>query len=206
MTVDGVKPSDESGGTSSTLLASVKAKDQEAWRRLVYLYSPLVYRWCCQAGLQDTDASDIGQEVFRAVAAAIGRFHHDRDRGSFRGWLRTITRNKLRDIARRQPPGGRGRGGSDAQDQLQEIAAQSTDESDGPVSQDEDLLVLRRAAELVLNECEDTTRHAFWRIVIDGQAPADVASDLGLTVNAVYLIKSRLLRRIRDEFGELVDV
>jgi RNA polymerase sigma-70 factor (ECF subfamily) len=187
-------------------LARVKAQEQEAWRRLVYLYSPLVYRWCRHAGLQDTDAADVGQEVFRAVARAIGRFHHDRDRGSFRGWLRTITRNKLRDGGRRQPPGGRGRGGSDAQDKLQEVAASDPPGSDADAAQHQDLLVLRRAADLILGDCEDTTRRAFWRVVIDGQAPAYVAADLGLSVNAVYLIKSRLLRRIRDEFAELVDV
>jgi RNA polymerase sigma-70 factor, ECF subfamily len=206
MTVQAVKPSEDSSSTSSTLLARIRANDKEAWGRLVHLYGPLVFRWCRQAGLQETDAADIGQEVFRAVARRIGDFHHDRERGSFRGWLRTITRNKLRDLARRQPPGGRGIGGSDGQGQIQRLVAPVSADSGEEVDQAEDLIVLRRAVELVLDDCEAATRQAFWRVVVDGQTPADVASDLGLSINSVYLIKSRLLRRIRDAFAELEDL
>src|SRR5262245_29431146 len=67
-----------SASTSSTLLERVRAQDQEAWQRLVHLYSPLVYGWCRRSGLQDADAADVGQEVFRDVAGAIAGFRRDR--------------------------------------------------------------------------------------------------------------------------------
>jgi RNA polymerase sigma-70 factor (ECF subfamily) len=201
MTGPNVPPGVTSDRTSSTLLVRIRAQDPEAWGKLVHLYGPLVYRWCRQAGLQETDAADVGQEVFRAVARAIGGFRHDRAGDSFRGWLRTITRNKLRDFARRQPPGGRGAGGSDAQGRLQALAEP---DAGSAADRDERLTVLRGAVELVLDGCGETTRRAFWRTVVDGEAPADVAADLGLTANAVYLIRSRLLRRIRDEFADVL--
>jgi RNA polymerase sigma-70 factor (ECF subfamily) len=205
MTGPSVSSNSEPNPTSSTLLVRIRAKDQEAWRKLVHLYSPLVYRWCQQAGLQATDAADVGQEVFRAVARTVGGFRHDRAGDSFRSWLRTITHNKLRDFARREPPGGRGAGGSAAQKRLQAFVAAEAANAGGAADQDERLIVLRRAAELVLDGCTETTRLAFWRVVVEGQAPAAVAADLGLTLNAVYLARSRLLRRIRDEFADVLD-
>jgi RNA polymerase sigma-70 factor (ECF subfamily) len=85
------------------LLREIKAQSPIAWKRLVGLYSRLIYRWCRQAGLQPADAADVGQEVFRAVARKISDYRHDRSGDTFRGWLRTITRNKIRDWARQQP-------------------------------------------------------------------------------------------------------
>jgi RNA polymerase sigma-70 factor (ECF subfamily) len=73
--------------TSSTSLIRVKAKDQEAWRRFVHLYGPMLSRWCKQFRLQDADADDVGQDVLRTVAESIGGFHYDQNGDSFRGWL-----------------------------------------------------------------------------------------------------------------------
>ena len=100
--------------TSVTLLARVKVLAPDAWKRFVYIYSPLVYRWCCVAGFQEADAADVGQEVFQAVFKAIGTFERTGGAGSFRRWLKTITLNKCRDFARRKRPGTQGDGGSDA--------------------------------------------------------------------------------------------
>src|SRR5262245_43896916 len=92
----------------------MKAREDAAWRRFVHLYVPLIYRWCRKAGLQESDAEDVGQEVFRAVDRAIERYRHDRESDTFRGWLRTITQNKLRDFGRRIERERPGDGGSDA--------------------------------------------------------------------------------------------
>ena len=124
MTDAGVNSGRGPGETSSTLLVRLKAKDPEAWRRFVYLYSPRVYRWCRRAGLREADAADVGQEVFQAVAGAIGTFHHDQKGDSFRGWLRTITHNKVLDFDRRQPPSASGVGGSAGQARLFELEQQ----------------------------------------------------------------------------------
>ncbi|MGO9110952.1 MAG: RNA polymerase sigma factor [Thermoguttaceae bacterium] len=84
------------GSTSSSLLDRVKANDQDAWRRLVKLYSPLVLFWCRRAGIPTDDRADVFQDVFRAVTRHIGNFQRERS-GSFRAWLRSIVSSKVAD-------------------------------------------------------------------------------------------------------------
>ena len=67
------------------------------------------------------------------------------------------------------------------------------------------MVLLRRALKLLQSEVEPRTFQAFWRVVVEGNSPADVAADLGLTTNAVYLLKARLLRRLREEFEGLLE-
>jgi RNA polymerase sigma-70 factor (ECF subfamily) len=164
------------------------------------LFYPLVRAWCQRAGLQDADAADVAQEVFRALAGNIDRFRSDGGRNSFRGWLWGITRNQL--LAFRRGQLGRAEGGSGALRRFGEIPGEG--DASSVVEPADRHAVLRRAVELLRGEVEERTWRAFWRVAVDGHAPADVAADLGLTVNAVYLAKTRLLRRLRDEFGELL--
>jgi RNA polymerase sigma-70 factor (ECF subfamily) len=192
------------GRTSTSLLVRVKQKDPEAWRRLVQLYSPLVYQWCRRYGLQEADAADVGQDVFRTVAESIDRFQHGRSGDSFRGWLRAITRTRCLDFSRRNNRVPGAAGGSEAQARLLELP-EPEDDSDVSLAQEKHLLV-RRAVELVLESCKEETRQAFLRVVVEGQQAADVARDLGITTNAVYVAKSHLLRRIREEFAQIVDM
>jgi RNA polymerase sigma-70 factor (ECF subfamily) len=191
--------------TSATLLERARSQSPEAWERLVELYGPLVYRWCRAAGLREESAADIGQDVFQAVFRKIGDFKRDPDKGSFRGWLKTITMHKIYDSARRMRPGGDGEGGSDAYAKLLEVPEGSWDGSDDSESKEEEQDILRRAIESILKKFNEETRRAFLRLVVDGQAPADVARELGTTVNAVYLAKSRVKKRFREEFDGLVD-
>jgi RNA polymerase sigma-70 factor (ECF subfamily) len=97
--------------TSPSLLLRVQDNDQGAWTRLVNLYAPLVYHWCGKAQLNADDMADVFQETFRAVARNIREFRRDRAGDSFRGWLRTITQNKIRDHFRRQEHEPRAAGG-----------------------------------------------------------------------------------------------
>ena len=87
--------------TSPSLLARVQANQPGSWERLVDLYAPLVYHWCRRSALSPEDAADVFQEVFRSVAEHIAGFRRDRAGATFRGWLRTITRNKINDHFRR---------------------------------------------------------------------------------------------------------
>lgn len=191
------------GSISSTLLQRVKQQRPEAWERLVDLYGPIVYRWCRQSGLRREDAADVVQEVFRAVARQIGSFRRDRPGDSFTGWLGTITRNKVRDHFRRGQDRPDARGGTDAQVQLQQIP-EPPDFSEATSRQEVHSLLSRRALDLVRAEFENRTWEAFWRATVDGQTAAHIAEDLGMTVNAVYKAKSRVLRRLRRELGELL--
>jgi RNA polymerase sigma-70 factor (ECF subfamily) len=172
---------------------------------MVDLYSPLVYRWCRQAGLQAEDAADVGQEVFRKVFQKIATFRHDRAGDTFRGWLCTITRNTLLDRAAGMRPGWTGVGGAQAHDLLRDLPAMGPGGADEPAELAETGLLYRRAVALIHSDFTEKTWQAFWRVTVEGQRPADVAQDLDLTVNAVYLAKAHVLRRLREEFDGLVD-
>lgn len=185
------------GSTSTGLLAGIKARDEAAWSRMAQLYYPLVWSWCVRAGLQPHDAADVIQEVFRAVAAGIESFRRDRPTDRFRGWLWGIARHKIVDFRRRQPA-DRAAGGSEALERLRDVPEADDDSSDGIVSEQTAALA-RRALELLQTEFEPTTWQAFWHVVVDGKLPAEVAAELGISVNAVYKAKSRVLHRLRQE-------
>jgi RNA polymerase sigma-70 factor (ECF subfamily) len=191
------------GSTSSSLLERVKAGDPEGWRRLVYLYTPLVLAWCRRTGLRTQDAEDVAQEVLKTIATKFATFTEAEQPGSFRRWLYSITRNKLGDAYRRQRAEPPAAGGSDAQDVLAQLPADPSETSDDAEDPSERALLCRRAMELVRAEFEPQTWEAAWRLAVEGHCPADVAADLGVSVSTVYSAKSRVLRRLREELKGL---
>jgi RNA polymerase sigma-70 factor (ECF subfamily) len=192
------------GTITSSLLGGIKESQEEAWARMSLLYAPLVYLWCRQTGLQASDADDVVQEVLRTVASRVGQFERNRAEGSFRGWLRTITRNKLGDFIRadrrRQQVAGRRIVPEDFS-----ATNDSKSESAGEGATDETRFVFNRVLKLIRTKCEEPTWRAFLRVVLDGASPRDVAEELNMSVESVYQAKSRVLRRIRDELRELGD-
>ena len=199
--------------TSLSLLERVKADDQQAWRRLVDLYSPLVWHWCARWQVTGADADDVVQNVFLGVAAGIEKFQRPRQdsasdatgaeaKGTFRGWLGAITRNKLCDFYERRQRQPAARGGSDVHRLLQEIPAAtlSADATDAAQVSD----VYYRALELIRGDFEDHTWQAFWRTAVENQTPAEVAPALGMSKAAVRQAKARVLRRLKEEVGDLI--
>lgn len=182
---------------SSSLLGRIQAYDPAGWRRFVQLYGPLVFHWCSQAGLQEADAADVVQEVFRAVAAAIDRYQRQAS-GSFRGWLRVVTRSKLADFFRQQQKQPESVGGSEYYSLLASLAEPDVDQPAPPDELSEDALLVRRALELVREDVEPRTWQAFWRTVIESETTAEVAESLGMSATAVRIAKSRVLRRLRQ--------
>jgi len=186
--------------TSLSLLERVRDRDQEAWQRLLRLYGPLVTRWCGHSGVFGQDADDVQQEVFQAVATGLDAFRRERPGDTFRGWLRGIARNKLIDYYRRRERHPEAQGGTDAHLQMQHIAEQPL-----PDDTAEDLSALyHRALELVRGEFETRTWEAFWRAAIEDHAPDVIAADMGVTPAAIRKAKSRVLRRLRQELGDLL--
>lgn len=184
--------------TSISLLERLKMPvDQVAWSRFVDLYTPLMYAWARQLGLQQSDAADLVQEVFAVLVTKMPEFAYDRQR-SFRAWLKTVTLNKWRDRCRRQAA------------RPQEVTGQSTpaaaaadDGSFGEVEYRQQLVA--RALELMQAEFQPTTWQACWEFVVAGRPAADVARQLGISENAVHLAKGRVLRRLRRELEGLLD-
>jgi RNA polymerase sigma-70 factor (ECF subfamily) len=186
-----------------TLLEKARSgEDRVAWERLVSLYEPLVRHWCRLAGLQEADAADVCQEVFKAVLQSLKGFQRSLNQGSFRGWLRRITQNKVRDLWRQKGSGDEGLGGSDAYRQFLEVPSLDNDASASAAT--EVGILYRRALELISRDFGERIWKAFWRVVIDGQRPRDVAGELNMTPNAVSLAKARVLGRLRQEFAGLL--
>ncbi len=197
----------ENQPTSLTLLERIRANDQEAWNRVVHLYTPLIRYWCCLGGISHGELDDLVQEVFRAVTSGIAEFRRDRPGDSFRGWLRGVTRNKVLDWYRlrdRHPDGAAG--GTEAGRLLREQPDPFSDTKDAedPQEQREIDAVYQRALEFVRSEFEAKTWEAFWRVTVEGRSTADVAADLGVSTAVVRQAKSRILRRLKQEVGELI--
>jgi len=184
--------------TSPTLLQRAQANQAGAWERLVELYGPLVYHWCGRSQLAPEDTADVFQEVFRAVAGHIADFRRDRPGDSFRGWLRTIARNKIRDHFRRAQDQPRAVGGTDAQQRLQAVPEAMLPDDD-PSEADVVRRQLQRALELIRGDFEERTWNAFWQVQMEGRGTDEVSAELGMTAAAVRKAKLRVLRRLRQE-------
>jgi RNA polymerase sigma-70 factor (ECF subfamily) len=191
--------------TSASLLGRLlrRPDDQASWNQLVGLYEPLLYGWLRRYLRHEEDARDLTQEVLGVLAKELPAFRYDQGRGRFRAWLRTIMMNRLHDFwrQRKELPLT---GDPDAAAFLAQLADPSSGLSQR-WDREHDEHVARRLLELIRPQFEPTTWQAFYRVQMQGEAPAQVAVDLGLRVNAVYLAKFRVLRRLRQEMDGLTE-
>jgi len=190
-------PSTFTGSTSTGLIARVREREPDAWRRLARIYTPLVYRWARQCNLQSSDAADVAQEVFSAVARNIENFRHDHPDASFRGWLWTITRNQVRLHYRRSKDRPEARGGSTANFLLDQHPEED-EPSEADALRDESGLV-HRAVHQIRGDFQPRTWQAFWRTAVDEAPAAEVGAELGMTPAAVRQAKYRVLCRLQAE-------
>jgi RNA polymerase sigma-70 factor (ECF subfamily) len=194
----------QSDVTRPSLLVRIRdAHDREAWDQFVEIYAPLVYQMARRRGLQDADAADLTQDVLRSISGAVGRLDYDRCRGTFRSWLFTVTRNALHnffDAQRRLP---RGSGDSAVQGWLEERPGQ--DEESAAWDREYQQRLLAYAADRVRPLFEESTWQAFWQTAVEGSAGKDVARNLGMSLGAVYIAKSRVLGRIKEHIQLLID-
>jgi RNA polymerase sigma-70 factor (ECF subfamily) len=191
--------------TSRSLLERVKRDEPAAWDRLVTLYAPLVYQWCRSWGLREQDATDIIQDVFQSVAVHIGTFRKERAGDTFRGWLHTITRNKVHDFFRRRVREPEGVGGSEAQAHLAQLPAPGPHEDSSLSEEHGERALMARALELIRHEFAERTWQAFYRTAIEGRSAPEVADELSMSAGAVRVAKSRVLQRLREELGDLIE-
>jgi RNA polymerase sigma-70 factor (ECF subfamily) len=189
--------------TPLSLLERVRSNDADAWQRLIDLYRPLVLFWCTRGGVAVDDTEDVAQGVFAAAAADLRALRHDRPGDTFRGWLRVVTRNQVALHFRRNRERVRAEGGSGAWEKLASVAdplAVAGEDEQAEINQ-----LHRRAVEQVRGEFEERTWQAFWMTAVEGRSPADLAVELATTPTAVRQAKSRVLRRLKQEMGELID-
>lgn len=178
--------------------------DSQSWKRLVDLYTPLIERWLAQHSAPVSDRDDVIQEVLSVIIRELPRFEHNGRRGAFRCWLRGITVNRLRACWRARDNHPVATGDSDFNMMLDQL-----EDPDSCLSriwdEEHDRHVARQLLKQIENDFEPQTFKAFCLLTLDGEKAAAVASATGMSVNAVLLAKSRVLRRLRQEMCGLVD-
>ena len=193
----------ESPNTRPSLLVRIRdPRDERAWAEFLDIYTPLISQLARRKGLQDADAADLVQEVFRAVAGAIDRWDPDPRKGTFRAWLFRIARNLVVNFLIQQRRHPRGSGDSEVGRLLEEQPAPP-----GPESELFDDEYRRRlfawAADQVRPEFRVTTWKAFWMAGVEGKDARTVGEALGISVGAVYHNKSRVMARLRQRIEEI---
>lgn len=191
--------------TSVSLLERLRDRaDPDAWRRLVDLYSPLIAGWLRRHGVPRSDVDDLVQEVLAVLVRRLPEFRHNRRAGAFRHWLRSILVNCLRQSgrARRHHPATPGAIDLAAiLDQLEDPGSGLS----GLWDREHDQHVARQLLEWVEPEFQPGTWRAFVGQVLEGASAGAVAAELGTTVNAVLIAKSRVLKRLRQQGRDLIE-
>jgi RNA polymerase sigma-70 factor (ECF subfamily) len=186
-----------SPNTSASLLEQARGGAAAAWDRLVALYIPVLEAWLTAAGLQTADREDLTQRVLEILVRQLPDFEHSGQPGAFRAWLRGITVNLLREFWRTRPV-------PDAGSRLEQLSDPNAG-LNRSWDEEHDRHVLHSLMRLVRPEFTDATWQAFQRLALDGASGRVVAAELGLSVNAVLIAKSRVLARLRQEAQGLVD-
>jgi RNA polymerase sigma-70 factor (ECF subfamily) len=195
---------DSGTSTSTGLLHRATLREAEAWNKLVSLYGPLVYWWCRRWGLQPSDAENVGQEVFMRVLEKLPDFRGAAGNGSFRGWILQIAHHCVVDHVRNQDLASQPAGGSDALEQLRQIPTPASQEKQ-QLPEDQGLL-LKQALALLQGQFSQRDIDAFSQLALFGRKPVEVAAALQIKTAAVYAIKSRIVRRLREEFHGLLEL
>jgi RNA polymerase sigma-70 factor (ECF subfamily) len=188
--------------TGSVLLVLLRdPKDPQAWNAFVERYGPKIYGWCRKWRLQEADARDVTQNVLTKLVQKIDTFTYDRHKGTFRGWLKTLTHHAWRDYVDSQGEGGVGRGDSEGLKQLQSLAAR--DDLVQSLAETFDLELLAEAQARVQLRVSPRDWKIFQDLALEGQPGPAVARGLNMTVTAVLMAKSRVQKKLREEIRRL---
>jgi RNA polymerase sigma-70 factor (ECF subfamily) len=172
--------------------------DAAAWSEFFSIYQPLLIAYVRKRGVNEHDAADVVQEVFARLVPAMVQFEFDAQRGRFRTWLWRVTHNALADWGRRRATRDRAE-----QAWIDEHKALPDDRPGNEWNQ----MYRHRILEVVLERVRATSQSASWACfegrILSERPAAEIARELGVSVNAVYINASRLLARVRGECAEL---
>ncbi len=177
------------------------APDQASWTRLVALYTPWLHRFLRHARVGENDVEDLRQEVLSVMVREMPQFEHNGHTGAFRSWMRNIVMNRLRGYWRARQTAERLVQGEELLKSIEDPLARL----DALWDQEHDRYVAQELLKLVEPAFSRGAWQAFRRQVIDGVRAADTARELGISVNAALLAKSRVLRHLRTEARMLID-
>lgn len=188
--------------TSISLLDRIRREsDAEAWQRFVLVYTPWVNLVLQHAAVSADDADDLRQDVLAVVFQEITRFQHNGQTGAFRRWLRNIVLNRLRSHWRNH----RGDRRHPASDDLLNEIPDPFPALETLWELEHDRYITERLLKLIETSFTRTTWLAFRGQVLNGLKAEQVAAEIGISINAALLAKSRVLRRLREESAGLID-
>ena len=183
--------------TPHSLLQKLRDRtDQDSWKAFCTLYAPMILEWARKQGFQEADAEDVCQQVLVKLLRELPNYRPES--GKFRVWLATLTRNQGIDFRRRKENRSLGLGDDDFP--LTEWPAESEFEEE-----DYRLGLVRRVQRIVRPDFHEQTWTAFSRAVLQGTPAAEVAAEMGISVNAVYIARNRVLARIREVLAGFLD-
>jgi RNA polymerase sigma-70 factor, ECF subfamily len=188
---------------ASSVLVRAQKGDGEAFAKITSLYGGLVYYWCRRAGLSPEDSEDVSQHVFLSVSKGLAGFRREKPSDSFRGWLRVVTRSRIMDFFRESNQREFAVGGTSFMEQVNSILEESVEPTEELRA--ETIILFERAMTLLQSEFSPNDCKSFQMLVVDAIPPREVAEKLGVSINSVYIAKSRVLKRLRDEFEELIE-
>ncbi|WP_442511555.1 RNA polymerase sigma factor [Novipirellula sp. SH528] len=189
--------------TRATLLLRLRdGEDNEAWSEFLRDYGPMLYRFARSRGLQDADAADIVQDVVRRVGSAISRLDYSKEKGGFRAWLFTITRNRLYTYFEKRKRLGPTANDS-AQYEMLSQTPEATNELQDAWEREHQRQLAGQAMREVQPEVEPQTWNAFQLTAVDGMSAGEAAKQLGMTTGAVYVAKSRVIARLKTVIERL---
>ena len=191
--------------TSASLLDELRSPSNEhAWSELVELYQPLILGWLRRLGAAPSDHDDLAQEVFTVVVRRLEEFQRQPRVGAFRAWLRTITTNCLRNHWKRSGRRPTAKGSSNFAAILDEL-----EDPQSGMSQlwdrEHDQFVLQHLLKRIQTEFSEKTWSAFQGFALQGRPADQVAEALGMTTNAVFIAKSRVMARLQSCGQGLLD-
>ena len=182
--------------TRPSLLVRLRdANDHAAWSQFVSVYTPLIFGFCCKRGLNETAAGDVCQEVLRAIAKAIPQYQYDPGRSTFRNWLFTVVRSKFNNHLASQARQPRLAGDTTIHAFTESEADPALEES---WRREYQANLIQWAATQIQKEFKAQTWDAFRRTALLGEAAEVVAGELGLSLNALYVARSRVTRRLKE--------
>jgi RNA polymerase sigma-70 factor, ECF subfamily len=191
------------GSTRKSLLIRARNGEEGAWEDLCVVYRPLIVGWLRRQAVPSYDIDDLVQEILLKVVRSLPSFKHSGRRGAFRSWLRTIARNNCCDYwkspARRDA----------TPEDLGAAALEQLEDPDSPLNrswdEEHDRYVLRCLMDMMQLEFEPATIRAFLRVTLEGATSAQAAAEAGISLDAIYAGRSRILRRLRELAGGLLD-
>lgn len=185
--------------TSESLLIRLKSDgDPDAWPSFVELYTPLIFFWARKNGLDQQDAADLSQDVLTIVFQKLPTWHYNPQK-SFRGWLRTITLNRHRELFRKKRLNTVNGNALDIAELVDPRTAESTWDANYGTE------LVASAMKLMQSDFAPSTWSALQRLILNGESAAKISRETGVSVWTIYSAKNRLMSRLRSQLDGLLD-